>query len=100
MQSAAKHIGLFGLLAKKRMKCLFIICCLCIPLFGVAQVSPSDSLKKYQKLAMRDLDSLRKYEKKAGWNEHYFNLSEKRRAQIKYWIDYQYLLDKQKRRKP
>lgn len=66
-----------------------LITILFIPLLAGAQKreNPTDSLKKYQKLAMRDLDSLTKYEKKPGWNVHYFQLSEKRRTQINYWMD-------------
>jgi len=84
------------------MKKLPIILFFFIPLFLQAQtktVSPSDSLKKYQKLALRDRDSLKKYEKKPGWNEHYFMLSEKRRAQIKHWADYQFAMEAEKRKK-
>jgi hypothetical protein len=67
----------------------------------VKTVSPSDSLKKYQKLAMRDRDSLNKYVKLKNQRKqiHYYQLSEFRRMQLKYWMEEQDAIDAQKRRK-
>jgi hypothetical protein len=64
----------------------------------VKTVSPSDSLKKYQKLAMRDRDSLNRYNKlKDTWSATYYhNLSEKRRWQINHWNQQKELFDKLK----
>lgn len=64
-------------------------------------VNPADSLKKYQKLAIRDRDSLNKYTKLKNNKKqvHYFKLSEFRRMQLKYWRDQQDAIDAQKRRK-
>ena len=64
-------------------------------------VNPADSVKKYQKLAIRDRDSLNKYTKLKNNKKqvHYFKLSEFRRMQLKYWRDQQDAIDAQKRRK-
>ena len=71
-----------------------------LPLFGMGQ-NPADSLKKYQKLAMRDRDSLNKYIKLKNQRKqiHYYQLSEFRRMQLKYWMEEQDAIDAQKRRK-
>jgi hypothetical protein len=81
------------------MKIFFTIL-LFLPLLAMCQtktVNPSDSLKKYQKLYRRDLDSLKKYAKRPGWNEHYSKLWMKRQAQIKVWADEQLKIDDKKR---
>ena len=75
-----------------------------LPLVALGQTKPvsaSDSLKKYQKLAIRDRDSLNKYTKLKNNKKqvHYFKLSEFRRMQLKYWRDQQDAIDAQKRRK-
>lgn len=64
-------------------------------------VNPADSVKKYQKLAMRDRDSLNKYVKLKNHTKevHYYQLSEFRRTQLKYWMEEQDAIDAQKRRK-
>ena len=64
-------------------------------------VNPADSVKKYQKLAIRDRDSLNKYVKLKNHTKevHYYQLSEFRRMQLKYWMEEQGAIDEQKRRK-
>jgi hypothetical protein len=73
---------------------------LSIPLLSIGQkvktVTPSDSLAKYQKLALRDRDSLKKYEKKPGWNEHYSKLWDKRQGQVSHWADLIYYAQRRK----
>jgi hypothetical protein len=86
------------------MKYIIITILFFIPLFGIAQtktVTPADSLKKYQKLSMRDRDSLNKYVKLKNHTKevHYYQLSEFRRMQLKYWMEEQDAIDAQKRRK-
>ena len=74
-----------------------------LPLMAFGQtktVNPADSVNKYRKLAARDRDSLIKYEKNPGWNVHYFVLSEKRRSQMKYWMDIKAIDDQKRRGKP
>lgn len=60
-------------------------------------VNPADSVKKYQKLAIRDRDSANKYQHKPGWNEHYYKLKKTRLWQINYWMQQKELLDKLKK---
>jgi hypothetical protein len=75
---------------------LFIAPFLCIGQ-KAKTVTPSDSLAKYQKLALRDRDSLKKYEKKPGWNEHYSKLWDKRQGQVSHWADLIYYAQRRKK---
>lgn len=74
-----------------------------LPLLVIGQktITPTDSLKKYQKLTMRDRDSLNRYIKLNDlWSQkYYFKLSEKRRSQIDHWRHEQDKIDAEKRRK-
>ena len=82
------------------MKYIIITILFFLPLWGIAQtktVTPADSLKKYQKLAIRDRDSANKYQHKPGWNEHYYKLKKTRLWQINYWMQQKELLDKLKK---